>query len=186
MGVLPGVMVGGFLTDPVFWLLPFSSLVEVENNCGPTPIIAETPPAFLADCWLFIFSGDLILSTLLGTVSKCCCGILKSNWKQNGSCLILASSWVGLNLKSKRKNLIPYALYWRISDDIFTTFPGALRNAEAKRWSILNELYINFAIWFSESCNEEYVSIGTSLATSVIISNTLLLPLRELTEEVSK
>ena len=119
-------------------------------------------------------------------VSKCCCGGCSENCKQNGSWWMRASSWVGSILKSNRENVIPDGLYCRISDASFISFPEALRNAEAERISTKNALFINFIIYFSASCNADYVSIGTSLSTSVIKSDTLWSPLKESNEEVSR
>ena len=64
--------------------------------------------------------------------------------------------------------MIPDDLSYRLSDDIFTTFPSSLINAEAKRLSTPNTLFIVFVIYFSEYCNVDYVSIGTSLSTIMI------------------
>ena len=82
--------------------------------------------------------------------------------------------------------MIPDGLYCRISDASFISFPEALRNAEAERISTKNALFLNFIIYFSASCNADYVSIGTSLSTSVIKSDTLWSPLKESNEEVSR
>ena len=50
----------------------------------------------------------------------------------------------------------------------------------------MNTTSINFTIFFSESWNTEYISIDTSLYTSVIISDKLWPQPRELTKEVRK
>ena len=63
-----GVLVGGFWVDPVFWLLTVPAISDIENNCDCPPKRLDTPPDFLADFWLFVFSGELISSTLLVTV----------------------------------------------------------------------------------------------------------------------
>ena len=81
--------------------------------------------------------------------------------------------------------MIPDGLSYRISDAIFIAFPEALINAEAESLSTINELFINFIIYFSASFNAEYVSIGNSFSTSVIKYDTLWPPLIEPTEEVS-
>ena len=72
------MLVGIFLTDPIGWLLPVPDLTGVDFF-DPHPRVADIPPAFLAEFWLFIFSGVLVSSTLLVTVSKFCCGRIMAN-----------------------------------------------------------------------------------------------------------
>ena len=63
----------------------------------------------------------LTLSFLLFWNSKCRCGSLRENWKQSGSLLMWAFSWVGSILQSNHKNVIPDGLSCRIYDDNFIT-----------------------------------------------------------------
>ena len=80
--------------------------------------------------------------------------------------------------------MITNGLSYRLSDESFTNFSEALRNAKAERLSTPNVLSITF-VFFSVSCNTEYLSIGNLLSTIVKKDYTLWSLLRETTEENS-
>ena len=77
-------------------------------------------------------------------------------------------------------------LFCRLSDESLTNFPEFLRNAEAESLSNPNTLFITFVICFSESCNEWYVYIGTSLSIIVVKYDALWPLLREPAEDYSR
>ena len=140
--------VGGFWDDPESWVFLVPVLSGVEKNWDILPIFAETPPAFLVDCWIFVCPGEPLSSTLLVMVSKCFYGSRTENWKQNRSFLMRASSWVVSILQPKRENVTPDGLSYRIPDASFISFPEALWNAEVERLSTINALFITFVNLF--------------------------------------
>ena len=82
--------------------------------------------------------------------------------------------------------MIPGVLYQRPSDENFIIFPEALENAEVEMFSTTNSLFITLIIYFYVYSNIDYVSIGTSLSTSVIKYDTLWPTVKEPTEEISR
>ena len=176
--------VGGFWSDSVFWVPLVLVISGIGNNFDYPPIIADTPPDCIANCWIFFFWWANIFHLVSDGIEML---LWELQWKLKAKQVLpnasIFFSWINNAIKSG--NVILDGLSCRIYDASFITLPEALRNTEIERLYTPEELFITIII-FSESWNALYVFIGISFSTSIIKSDTLWPPLRELTEETSR
>ena len=172
--------------DPVGWLLLVPALNRVQKLQSLSKNYRESScfPSWLMDLHLCLRANTLYLISysikiLLQTPQR----KLKPRKVLLDASIFL--SWVDPTIKF-RNIMIPSALSCKIYYESFTAFTEAQRNNEVERLSTPNELSTTFTIWFSASCNTEYVPIGTLLSTNVIKFDKLWPPLREPNKEVRR